>query len=227
VPAYYNELNADMAGWLRDLIRRGELPDGDVDERSIEDVSANDVRGYQQAHFFAGIGGWPLALRLAGWPDSRECWTGSCPCQRFSSATRGRSVAADLWPAFRRLIVASRPRVVFGEQVASARAWFDGVCADVGAVGYTVGAAVLPACAVGADHARYRIYFVGHTDGHGESGRSVDGEASWVPRDRRDPGGVVPAYGLPGDVAQLAGFGNAIVPPLAAEFIAAYMEIAA
>src|SRR5690606_5685684 len=93
---YYNEINADVAAWLRQLIADGHLPDGDVDTRDIRDVQASEIRGYRQCHFFAGIGGWPLALRLAGWPDDKPVWTGSPPCQRFSSAARGRKVAADL-----------------------------------------------------------------------------------------------------------------------------------
>jgi len=36
-----------------------------------------DLKGYTQCHFFAGIGGWSGALRLARWPDRREVWTGS------------------------------------------------------------------------------------------------------------------------------------------------------
>lgn len=83
---YYNEIDPQAAQWLRNLIAAGHLPDGDVDTRSIEDVHPHELRGYTQAHFFAGIGGWPLALRLAGWPDDRPVWTGSCPCQPFSSA---------------------------------------------------------------------------------------------------------------------------------------------
>lgn len=64
--AYYNEFDPDAAAWLRSLIRRGLIPAGDVDERSIEDVCPTDLRGYTQCHFFAGIGGWPLALRGYG-----------------------------------------------------------------------------------------------------------------------------------------------------------------
>jgi intein/homing endonuclease len=78
--AYYNEFDPYAAEWLRNLMAVGLIPDGVVDERSIVDVSADDIRGFAVQHYFAGIGGWPLALRLAGWPDDRPVWSGSCPC---------------------------------------------------------------------------------------------------------------------------------------------------
>ena len=103
---YYNEFDPQAAQWLRNLITAGLIPAGDVDERSIEDVKPNDLRGYTQCHFFAGIGGWPLALDLAGWPRDRPVWTGSCPCQPFSAAGRGDGFADQrhLWPAWFHLI---------------------------------------------------------------------------------------------------------------------------
>src|SRR4030095_3056253 len=87
--AYYNEIDHAAAEWLRALIAAGLIPAGDVDERSIADVGPHDLAGYDQCHFFAGIGGWPYALRLAGWPDDRSVWTGSCPCPPFSPAGEG------------------------------------------------------------------------------------------------------------------------------------------
>ena len=59
-----------------------------------------------------------------------------------------------------------RPPVIFGEQVEAAIGWgwLDLVCSDMGAEGYTVGAAVLPACSVGAPHIRQRLWFVGHSE---------------------------------------------------------------
>lgn len=90
--AYYNENDPYAAQWLRNLITAGHIAKGDVDERSIVDVRADDLRGYTQCHFFAGIGGWSLALRLAGWPDDRPVWTGSCPCQPFSAAGKGEAM---------------------------------------------------------------------------------------------------------------------------------------
>ena len=221
--AYYNENNPTAAAWLRELIKEGLIADGEVDERSITDVQPDEVRGFDQCHFFAGIGGWSYALRLANWPDKRSVWTFSCPCQRLSNAARGRKVAKDMWPEQRRLIIASLPRVFFGEQVASSRYWFDGLCDDVEAVDYEVGAAVLPAVAVGANHARQRIYFVGDTYRYGESVSSVDAKAPGVPRNSGDSYGVGRKNGISTRMAALSGFGNAIVPQVAAEVIIAYL----
>ncbi|MFZ5832382.1 MAG: DNA cytosine methyltransferase, partial [Planctomycetota bacterium] len=83
---YYNDHDEYACEWLRNLIRDGLIPPGDVDSRSIADVQGSDLDGYTQCHFFAGIGGWPLALQLAGWPATEPVWTGSCPCQPFSAA---------------------------------------------------------------------------------------------------------------------------------------------
>jgi DNA (cytosine-5)-methyltransferase 1 len=161
---YYNEWDPLAAAWLRNLIAAGLLPDGDVDDRSITDVHPSDLTGYTQCHFFAGIGGWPLALELAGWPPDAPVWTGSCPCQTFSIAGSGggESDPRHLWPQFARLIAVCRPPVVFGEQVASfaGRGWLAGVRADLESMDYAVGASDLCAASVGAPHIRSRLWWV-------------------------------------------------------------------
>jgi DNA (cytosine-5)-methyltransferase 1 len=163
---YYNEIDPYAAQWLRNLIAAGLIADGEVDERSIVDVRGSDLRGYRQCHFFAGIGVWSYALRLAGWRDDEPVWTGSCPCQPFSAAGRkgGLSDERHLWPHWQRLIGEREPDVIFGEQVASADglAWLDFVCADLEAAGYAVGAVDTCAAGVGAPHIRQRLFFVGH-----------------------------------------------------------------
>ena len=161
--AYYNEFDPFAAEWLRELMKDGLIADGEVDERSIEDVAQEDIRGFTQCHFFAGIGGWSLAARLAGWGDDRPMWTGSPPCQPFSSAgnRKGKDDLRHLWPVFFNLIRECQPPVVFGEQVASAirMGWFDDLQADLEAEGYASAMAVLPACSVGAPHKRDRLFY--------------------------------------------------------------------
>jgi len=160
---YYNEIDAFAADLLEQLIARGHIAPGVVDRRSIEDVRPSDLKGFTQCHFFAGIGGWSLALRGAGWPDDRPAWTGSCPCQPFSQAGKRGGLADErhLWPAFQWLIEQRTPDFVFGEQVASKDgiAWFDVVQADLERTGYAVGAADLCAAGFGAPHIRPRLYW--------------------------------------------------------------------
>ena len=161
--AYYNEFDPFAAAWLRELIKSGFIPEGDVDERSIVDVSPDDLKGYTQCHFFAGIGGWALAARLAGIPDDFPLWTGSCPCQSFSTAgqKKGFDDERHLWPIFFKLIEARKPPIVAGEQVEAAIrfGWLDLVAGDLQRCGYAFGAAVLPAASIGAPHIRKRLYF--------------------------------------------------------------------
>ena len=184
--AYYNEIDPEAAKWLQNLIHSGLIAPGDVDTRSIEDVRPDDLSGYTQCHFFAGIGVWSYALRLSGWGDDRRVWTGSCPCQPFSEAGKGVGFADErhLWPAFFHLIAQCRPDVAFGEQVASSDglAWLDLVQADLEAEGYSSAAVDLCAAGFGAPHIRQRLFWVGDTLGPGLEGYPGDGYSREEPR---------------------------------------------
>jgi DNA (cytosine-5)-methyltransferase 1 len=165
---FYNEIDSYAAQWLRNLIDAGHIAPGVVDERSVEEITPNELRQYNQCHFFAGIGVWSYALRLAGVPDDFPIWTGSCPCQPFSAAGKGAGFADErhLWPAFHHLIEQCQPPVVLGEQVASKDAdpWIDLVHADLEALGYAFGAVPFPSASVGAPHIRDRLYWVADAD---------------------------------------------------------------
>jgi DNA (cytosine-5)-methyltransferase 1 len=212
VKAYYNEIDPNAAAWLRELIKRGLIAPGVVDDRSIEDITPAELAGFSQCHFFAGIAGWSYALRLAGWPDDRPVWTGSCPCQPFSVAGAGQGFADErhLWPAWFHLIDVCRPRTIFGEQVASrdALAWLDTVQSDLEGAGYAVGALDLCAAGFGAPHIRQRLYFV--ADAGYQPGRS---EQRYQPREElgrppSPPDGVRPREcGIPRLLADRSGRG--------------------
>lgn len=248
--AYYNEFEPYAAQWLRNLISAGHIAPGDVDERSIVDVGADDLKGYTQCHFFAGIGGWSLAARLAGWSDDRELWTGSPPCQPYSvgsvahGGAKGQADERHLWPYFGALIRERRPANIFGEQVGAAIAWgwWDEVCWDLEASGYACAATVLPANAVEADHERERLFWLAYASGEGRQGHQpVEGVSVCAKetfaitgnpfaRARRalagDHSDLLPSDGLPVGVERSAahGYGNAIVPQVAAQVIASFME---
>jgi len=292
---YYNEIDPFAAGWLRNLIAAGLIPQGDVDTRSIVDVQASDLQAYTQCHFFSGIGGWSRALDLAGWPSDKPVWTGSCPCQSFSAAGKGEGFSdpRHLWPVWYELIRQCKPSVVFGEQVEAAikHGWLDLVQTDLEREGYAVGPVVLPAAGFGAPHIRSRLFYVAHANNAGlegrgdmpqrtpeqpvrascmDSSRLTDsdhqrcnrqhallqqwrqeqesfeaarnsqvihnnstngfwGNADWLlctdGKLRPTEPGLFPlANGVPHRVGKLRGYGNAIVPQVAAEVINAYME---
>lgn len=180
---YYNEIDPYCAKWLANLMDAGLIPRGDIDTRSIEDVIPSELAGYDQCHFFAGLGGWPYALQLAGW-GTRPVWTGSCPCQPFSAAGKGAGFADErhLWPSWQHLIAQRDPAVVFGEQVANATDWLGLVCGDMEAMGRAVGFSHIEAASANAYHRRDRIFFVADTCGTGLAQRE---------RER----GVLPAVG--------------------------------
>ena len=163
--AYYNDNDAAVSGWLQRLMDAGRLADGTVDDRSIRDVDPGDVAEFSEAHWFAGIGGWPLALRMAG-VDIPGVWTGSCPCQPFSAAGQHKGTADErhLWPKWFPLIAERRPPLILGEQVDGgiANGWLDEVYDDLQGIGYAVLAVVLPAALVDAPHLRHRIWFAAY-----------------------------------------------------------------
>ena len=162
----YNENEPFAIRWLEQLQDRDLIPKGEIDGRSINDLTAADCG--PTSHFFAGIGGWAYALQLAGWNPARPVWTGSAPCQPFSIAGAGSgfSDSRHLWPIWYELIKECKPPVIFGEQTASklGREWLSGVRFDLETLGYAVGAADLCAASVGAPHIRQRLYWAAYSE---------------------------------------------------------------
>lgn len=245
INVYYNENDPKAIAWLRCLMEFGAIPRGDLDTRSIMDVVPSDIIDYDQCHFFTGIGGWPEAFKLSGW-GNKKAWTGSCPCQPFSIAgeEKGALDERHLWPAWFHLIEQCRPPVVFGEQVANAATfgWADLVQDDMEAAGYALGFVNLPASGVGCKFPRERLFFVADTGGPYVEGSESEGQSlcqfqTQAPAQYGDGSlhegfhilptaeSISPAHGLSRPVGIVRGFGNAIVPQVAAQLIKAYMAI--
>lgn len=248
----YNDLEPFACSWMRHLMFDGEIPAGQISKKSIKDIQPSEVSDFRQVHLFAGIGGWAEALRLANWPEDRQVWTGSCPCQPFSNAgkRKGTNDERHLWPEMRRLIAECRPSTIFGEQVASksGRDWLAAVRSDLQAMGYAVGCADLCGASVGAPHIRQRLFWVANSNSTRPQGRpgTVSSELRQVGRSEscgvsawsnveylncKDgkarpvmPGVRLLANGFPNRVGLLRGFGNAIIPQVAAIFIRSFLE---
>jgi DNA (cytosine-5)-methyltransferase 1 len=93
--------------------------------------------------------------------------SGGFPCQPYSSAGKrlGKEDDRHLWPEMLRAVREIQPRYVVAENVLGLVNWNEGlvfneVQADLEAEGYEVQPFVLPACAIGAPHRRYRVWFV-------------------------------------------------------------------
>lgn len=171
--AYYNEIEPYPCAVLRERIADGSLPDGRVDERDIRNVKPDDLNGFTHCHWFAGIGGFALAQRLAEWPDDLELWTGGFPCQDISTAGKGAGIAkgarSSLWWEWYRLIASRRPRVVIAENVPALRTrGYDSVADALEGISYTVRTVVVGAEHVRAPQKRHRVWIVADRDGgHG------------------------------------------------------------
>lgn len=207
--AYYNEIDPYAAEWLENLISAKLVANGVVDRRSIVDVAPEDLKGFNQCHFFAGIGVWSHALMLAKVGDDEEVWTGSCPCQPFSSAGEGRGFEDErhLWPELFRLIRGRRPARVMGEQVASkdGLAWLDLVCDDVEGAGYTLRAADTCAAGFGAPHIRQRLYWDITRAADSDNVRLQRRERSGSSGAERTPGGHFTQHGSAGGLGNATG----------------------
>lgn len=110
------------------------------------------------------------------------------PCQPFSSAgdRKGENDDRHLWPEAKRILQEIRPPWFVGENVAGhITLGLDQVLTDLDDIGYTSQSFVIPACAVGANHRRDRVFIASHTKSNSIHERKVIREISekenWQP----------------------------------------------
>jgi len=102
--------------------------------------------------------------------------TGGYPCQPFSVAgnRRGSRDPRHLWPEMLRVIKQARPAWVVAENVKGhVTLGLDTVLDDLESEGYTAGATLLPACAIGAVHQRERVFVLANASSPGHDTGAV------------------------------------------------------
>jgi DNA (cytosine-5)-methyltransferase 1 len=155
---------------------------------------------------------------------------GGFPCQPVSEAGYQQAQDDPRWlrPAFADVIRRLRPPIALVENVPGLLdRGMGAVLGDLAALGYDTEWSILSACAMGAPHARERLFIVADASGERRQRRwqpAHQGSSLMAGEGLRDrygrhwateprPNGV--AYGLPGRVDRLRGIGNAVVPQVA------------
>lgn len=244
----YTDVDDFCVWWMQKLVSQQQLPYGDCLTKDIREFDPDLLEWYNHCHFFAGIGGWALALHIVGVPTELKVWTGSCPCQPFSTAganPKGTEDERHLWPVMEKLIENGRPTTFFGEQVASKAGWdwLSNVRTDLEEQDYEFGSAQLSAANCGLPHLRKRLYFVAHSmrlrqdrlepswetiSLRSEKKKPSPHRNSIPPRSsfKPNPSFLLSHDGVSSNVAKgvIHGFGNAVVPELAAIFVESSFE---
>ena len=102
--------------------------------------------------------------------------SGGFPCQPFSVAGKQRGKEDDryLWPEMVRVINELRPTWVVGENVAGiVRMALPDILSELETCGYRTRTFLIPACAIGARHRRYRVAIVGYSEHNGSSSTEI------------------------------------------------------
>jgi len=144
---------------------------------------------------------------------------GGFPCQKFSTASRGRRVAADLWPEMYRVVSINDPTYVVAENVSE-----DAIrtAADqLAALGYAIAVGNISGDDCGAPHVRSRWWLVAHTHEEGEFQRTLDAEVAKLPElcaglwdAEAYARAVRVSDGVPHRVHRVEALGNAVLPQI-------------
>ena len=127
--------------------------------------------------------------------------SGGFPCQPFSVAGKRRGKEDDryLWPEMVRVVKELRPTWIVGENVAGiVRMALPDILSELEACGYRTRTFLIPACAVGARHRRYRVAIVGYSEHNGLSSTEIAGgtkKTGGGEQERKETAGESPGTG--------------------------------
>lgn len=167
---------------------------------------------------------WP---NVPCYPDIREIGAirsiglvcGGFPCQPFSTASRGRRVAADLWPEMLRVIALTRPTYVIAENVQEAA--IANAAQALSRLGYATYYRRISGADCGADHQRDRWWVIAYPYAQGELRGAIDAEVAKLPalcRGLWGPENYARAIRVPDGFSHRmdspAPIGNAVIPQI-------------
>lgn len=234
----YTDIEPFCCEVLRARVADGGLLPGDVWERDVRTLTADELKPYTQVHLFCGIGASPLGLKWAGWPAELSVVTGGFPCQDISVAGKGAGISGKdsaLYIEALRVVDVFRPcYAIMENSPALLGRGLGDVLGDLAAIGYDAEWTCFPASAVGSPQSRDRIWIVAYPESeHGQSRdlleacevggasaqpRRLAGLSALAERQRSDFGWAAEpdvdrvADGLPGWMDRLHALGNAQVP---------------
>lgn len=186
----------------------------------FETVAFCEIEPYQRALLNQH---WPNVEQI---PDIHDLQSYDCdvvcggfPCQKFSTASRGRRVAADLWPEMFRVIDRSNPKYVIAENVSEDAI---NIAADqLSSIGHNVTVRNISGVDCGAPHGRSRWWAVAHPHAEGEFQRALDAEVAKLPELCADlwtaqtyARALRVSDGVPHRIHRVEALGNAVIPQI-------------
>jgi len=162
----YTDIEPFCCEVLRARVADGGLLPGDVWERDVRTLTADELKPYTQVHLFCGIGASPLGLKWARWPSDLSVVTAGFPCTDISVAGEGEGISGDesgLYVEAIRVVDLLRPEYAILENspALTSRGLGD-VLGDLAAIGYDAEWTCFPASAIGAPHKRDRMWVVAY-----------------------------------------------------------------
>lgn len=183
-------------------------------EQRIKDGFLSD------APIFCGdIREWIRLGYAASYTGMVDVITGGFSCQPFSSASRGRRVAIDVWPEMCTVIRIVKPRFVFAENVSGSA--ISVAATDLKRLGYKTRYTNLSAADLGADHIRQRYWLRAYADDESELLSTINAKVAGMPQFRQSVWSTYPdksgmADGMGHRMERFKAIGNGQIPIVAA-----------
>ncbi len=162
----YTDIEPFCCEVLSARVADGGLLPGDVWERDVRTLAADELKPYTQVHLFCGIGASPLGLKWAGWPAHLSVVTAGFPCTDISLAGKGAGISGDessLYIESVRLVDALRPDyAILENSPALLTRGIGDVLGSLAAIGYDAEWTCFPASVTGSPQSRDRIWIVAY-----------------------------------------------------------------